>query len=210
MFSAEPGIESIMDHVVPEALEPLGLRRVFRHKAASHYLGGREVYALPLTPGFYGMLLLGMRGPTSDYLLSLYMSIAVWVDPVEDAVARITGAERPVAGPARWDSPAEEAVARIAHDAGHSDSIRASTPYTNIRGKNSCARAVFVQDQRSWDYSASEMKEETVERALPFWQSCATLDAYIALLASQPDWNFADKCDRLAIARSLSAGTPPA
>ena len=118
------------------ALGTMGLKRAFRHKTASEHLGGREVYALPLTPGFYGVLLLGMRGPTSDYLLSLYMSIAVWVDPVEDAVARITGAECPLAGPARCDSPVEEALARIAHDAGHSDAIRASAPYTNIRGKN--------------------------------------------------------------------------
>ena len=52
------------------------------------------MHARHLNPGFYGALLLGMRGPTLDYLPSLYVNIALWVDPMQDAAAQIAGAAK--------------------------------------------------------------------------------------------------------------------
>jgi len=62
-----------------------------------------------------------------------------------------------------------------------------------------------MEDARTRDYSAGELTEELAGRALPFWESCSTLEANMSLFESHPEWTFEDGHDRLAIARTLLA-----
>lgn len=152
-----------------------------RYRRHDYGISSRDIYSIALSNGVFGLLSLGLRCLTSDYLLAIYPSVAFYFIEIEKVASKQAGLPYEELFP-----PSTKFI--------NVGSIEDKPYYSNTRYQ-------FIEGH-SRSSIVNILSQNIKDNVIPFWNEYRVLNKYKELIRQQK-WQPEDEMARLSIINEL-------